>query len=236
MFSLLTIGFLIGISHAFEADHLAAVTALVSGKSNRRNIFNQGMFWGAGHTITLFLIGGGAILAGATIPEHFSMGLELIVGLMLVALGTHVLYRLKRDRAHFHRHQHNDGTKHFHLHSHAGDNAAHNPGKHRHAHPDAKALRSLWVGMMHGVAGSAALILTTASQINSPFMAVIYILLFGAGSLLGMAAMTALVALPLSWTARSLTRANTVLQLGIGTLTIGFGVFIALGNTQALWG
>lgn len=236
MLAILTLGFLIGITHAFEADHLAAVSSLVSGKTDRNTILKHGALWGLGHTITLLLVGGVVLLTGNAISEQFSVGLELIVGVMLVGLGGHVLYRLRRDRVHFHRHQHSDGTRHFHLHSHQNQPATHDPARHKHNHPDHSAKRTLAVGMMHGAAGSAALVLIAAAAMTTPLIGLLYILLFGAGSILGMAGMSVLIALPLTWTARAMTRLNGALQLVIGTVTIGLGFYTIAVSAQALLG
>jgi cytochrome c biogenesis protein CcdA len=236
MLTLLFLGLLIGIAHAFEADHLAAVSALVSGRSKRGAIVRHGAIWGLGHTLSLLVVGGGVILFGAQLPERLATELELVVGIMLVGLGAHVLYRLHRDRVHFHKHSHGDGTTHFHLHSHASEPKTHSPARHHHAHPDRSALRTLAVGIMHGLAGSAALILVTAASLNSIWTSLIYIALFGVGSILGMALISALIALPLSYTARYLTRANGVLQVTIGVLTIGIGGWTIRETALALIG
>lgn len=230
MIALLTLGFLIGVTHAFEADHLAAVSALVSGKSKRATILRHGAFWGVGHTITLTLIGGVVLLAGVGISPQASNGLEFIVGLMLLALGAHVLYRLRRDRAHFHRHSHGDTkgqgvAEHFHLHSHSNETTAHDRASHRHQHPDRAAFRSLAVGIMHGAAGSAALVLAAAAAMTSPLARLLYILLFGIGSIIGMVAMSMVIALPLVWSARHLTRLNSSLQLVVGLVTMAVGAY-----------
>lgn len=236
MFALLSLGFVIGLTHALEADHLAAISALVSGKTKRGSILRHGAIWGVGHTLTLLLIGGAVLITGASISEQFSTGLELMVGLMLFGLGAHVLYRLRRDRVHFHRHHHVDGETHFHLHSHENEAAAHDPSRHRHRHPDPAAARTLAVGVMHGAAGSAALVLAAAATMSSPITGMTYILLFGLGSILGMAAMSVLIALPLAWSARAMTRLNTTLQLTIGLVTMAIGGFTVAQTAQHLLG
>lgn len=236
MFALLSLGFIIGITHAFEADHLAAISALVSGKTKRGTILRHGAIWGLGHTLTLFLIGAVVLITGVGISEQFSNGLEMIVGLMLIGLGVHVLYRLHRDRVHFHRHRHADGETHFHLHSHENETRAHDPSHHRHRHPDPAASRTLTVGVMHGAAGSAALVLVAAAAMDSALTGLVYILLFGLGSILGMAAMSVLIALPLAWSARAMTRLNTTLQLTIGLVTIGIGGFTVAQTALVFWG
>jgi cytochrome c biogenesis protein CcdA len=236
MLTLLSLGFLIGIAHAFEADHVAAVSSLVSGRSRPRQMVRMGALWGIGHTLTLALVGGTILIAGTAIPATVSTGLEGVVGLMLIGLGGHVLWRLWRDRVHFHRHAHADGTEHLHLHSHRDEVRPHRAARHAHRHPDPTAVRTLLVGMMHGLAGSAALVLVTAAAMNSALAGVTYIALFGIGSILGMATVTLAIALPLSWTAGAMTRANGAIQVLIGTLTIGIGALTLVDSATMLLG
>jgi len=236
MLALLSLGFLIGISHAFEADHVAAVSSLVSGRTRIPTMIRHGAIWGVGHTTTLFFVGGAVLLSGSVIGPNFENGLEFVVGLMLLGLGGHVFYRLNRDRVHFHMHTHGDGQAHLHLHSHSGETTAHNPSDHHHRHPDGAVVRTLMVGMMHGMAGSASLVLVAAAAVTSPAVGLLYILLFGVGTILGMAIMSLVIALPLSYTAGALSRANTGLQLLIGTVTISVGLLKLYETSQALWG
>lgn len=221
MFGVLGLGFLIGMQHALEADHVAAVSSIAARRTNFRDIVKHGLTWGLGHTITLFIFAGAAILLGRAIPEHIAGPLETAVGFMLVGLGAHVLWRLWRDRVHFHQHRHDDGTAHLHLHSHAAEAVPHQRSPHDHQH--GFRWRSLLVGLMHGVAGSAALLVLTVTQAESPAYGLLYVLLFGMGSMLGMGALSAAIAVPLVVSARSLTWANRALQgiVGIVTTVIG---------------
>jgi hypothetical protein len=141
---------------------------------------------------------------------------------MLVGLGSHVLWRLWRDRVHFHRHGHGDGTVHFHAHSHAGEVAPH--ARTAHAHEHGFRWRTLLVGLMHGMAGSAALLVLTVSQASSPAVGLGYVALFGIGSMVGMGALSTLIAVPLAVTARRLTFANHGLQGAVGVVTVAIGV------------
>src|SRR6202166_4662788 len=166
MFGILGLGFLLGMQHALEADHIAAVSSIAARRSEMGDIVKHGLTWGLGHTLTLFAFARAAILLGHAIPEHLARPLEAAVGIMLVGLGAHVLWRLWRDRVHFHQHRHNDGTVHFHAHSHAGETAAHVRAVHAHAH--GFRWRTLMVGLMHGMAGSAALLVLAALQASSP--------------------------------------------------------------------
>lgn len=238
MLSFFTLAFFVGMRHALEADHVAAVSSLASNQTSTRNIVRTGAVWGMGHTLTLMAFAGSVIVLNATVPEHFTQWLEVAVGIMLIGLGGHIMYRLTRDRVHFHAHAHDDGRghslQHFHAHSHAeAPPNTHNPAHHQHDHK-AFPVRSLLVGMMHGMAGSGALLVLTASTAPTPLQGFAYVAVFGVGSILGMASLSILIAVPLTLSARFLTRANQVLQVLTGTATVGLGVFII--STSALWG
>ena len=133
-----------------------------------------------------------------------------------------MLWRLWRDRVHFHKHGHDDGTVHIHAHSHAGETAPHARAAHAHAH--GFRWRTLLVGLMHGMAGSAALLVFAVSQASSPAIALGYIALFGIGSMVGMGALSMVIAVPLVVSARWLTWANSGLQAIVGIITIAVGV------------
>ena len=123
------LGFCSGMQHALEADHIAAVSSIAARRTDVGDIVKHGLTWGLGHTLTLFVFAGAAILLGHAIPEHLARPLETAVGIMLVGLGAHVLWRLWRDRVHFHSHGHGDGTVHLHAHSHAGETDRRTPAR-----------------------------------------------------------------------------------------------------------
>jgi ABC-type nickel/cobalt efflux system permease component RcnA len=221
MFGILGLGFLLGMQHALEADHIAAVSSIAARRTDMGDIVKHGLTWGLGHTLTLFAFAGAAILLGHAIPEHLARPLETAVGIMLVGLGVHVLWRLWRDRVHFHEHGHGDGTVHIHAHSHAGETVAHDRAPHVHAH--GFRWRTLLVGLMHGMAGSAALLVLAVSQASSPPAGLAYVALFGIGSMAGMGALSAVIAVPLAVSARWLTWANHGLQGAVGVVTVAIG-------------
>jgi high-affinity nickel permease len=222
MFGILGLGFLLGMQHALEADHIAAVSSIAARRSHVGDIVRHGLTWGLGHTLTLFVFAGAAIWFGRAIPEHVARPLETAVGIMLVGLGAQVLWRLWRDRVHFHRHGHADGTVHIHAHSHAGEVLPH--ARAPHAHPHGFRWRTLLVGLMHGMAGSAALLVLAVSQAATPAVGLGYVALFGIGSMIGMAALSTVIAVPLVVSARWLTWANRGLQGAVGIVTIAIGV------------
>src|SRR6476660_8456221 len=229
MFGILGLGFLLGMQHALEADHIAAVSSIAARRTHVGDIVKHGLTWGLGHTLTLFSVAGAAIWLGRAVPEHFARPLETAVGIMLLGLGAHVLWRLWRDRVHFHKHRHDDGTVHIHAHSHAGETAPH--ARAAHAHDHGFRWRTLLVGLMHGMAGSAALLLLTVSQASSPAIGLGYIGLFGVGSMIGMGALSTVIAVPLAVSARWLTWTNSGLQGAVGMITVAIGVLTIAAAT-----
>jgi len=228
MFGILGLGFLLGMQHALEADHIAAVSSIAARRSRVGDIVKHGLTWGLGHTLTLFVFAGVAILLGRAIPETFAKPIEAAVGIMLIGLGAHVLWRLWRDRVHFHRHGHTDGTVHFHAHSHAGDTVAHVRNVHTHEH--GFRWRTLLVGLMHGMAGSAALLVLAVTQASSPMAGLGYVALFGIGSMIGMGVLSVVIAVPLAVSAHFLTFANRALQGVVGIVTIAIGLVTLVEN------
>ncbi len=231
MFGILGLGFLLGMQHALEADHIAAVSSIAARRSHVADIVKHGLTWGLGHTLTLFVFAGAAILLGRAIPDHVARPLETAVGVMLIGLGAHVLWRLWSDRVHFHQHGHGDGTVHFHAHSHAGETTPH--VRTAHAHEHRFRWRTLLVGLMHGMAGSAALLVLTVTQASSPAVGLGYIALFGIGSMIGMGALSTVIAIPLAVSARWLTWANRGLQGAVGLATVAIGITTVVETTLA---
>jgi hypothetical protein len=221
MFGVLGLGFLLGMQHALEADHIAAVSSIAARRTDVRDIVKHGLTWGLGHTLTLFVFAGIAIIIGHAIPAQVAQPLETAVGIMLVGLGAHVLWRLWHDRVHFHQHGHGDGVKHIHVHSHANEKIPHRNSAHM--HPHGFRWRTLLVGLMHGMAGSAALLLLAVSQVPNPAYGMFYVALFGIGSMIGMGALSVVLAVPLAVSARWLTWANRGLQGAVGLVTIAIG-------------
>lgn len=232
---ILVLGLFIGMQHALEADHVAAVSSIAAKQSSVRRIITHGAVWGVGHTLTLMLIAGGALLFGLVITDAVAGWLEFTVGLMLIGLGGNLVYTMIKERIHFHRHRHDDLT-HFHAHSHKGETAPHDPNLHDHAHPKGLPVRTLLVGMMHGMAGSAALMVLTATTVGSVPMGFAYIVLFGLGSVVGMAVLSAFIAVPLTWTAKALTWANRSIQGAVGVATVILGWFVIEENLMMLLG
>ena len=233
MIPVLILGFLLGLQHATEADHLAAVASLVAGRKNLRNILGHGLMWGLGHALALGSFAVLVLLLRGHVPARVADGMETAVGAMLVLLGCSVIYRLARDRIHFHSHRHRDGTVHFHAHSHAADGMPHRNSSHEHSHRPHAMKRSLAVGVMHGLAGSAALVALSAPSGN--WLGISMILLFSLGSILGMVALSGIIALPLGLSDRLATGFNNLLQSGIGLVSIAIGVRHMIEHGAVFW-
>jgi hypothetical protein len=234
MISLLLLGLVLGMRHALEADHLAAVASLATRSKGMRGTVLQGAVWGLGHTLTLLAVGGACLLVRAAISERVAAALEGAVGVMLLLLGADVLRRMRQRRVHLHVHRHADGTVHLHAHRHAAEEA-HDRDHHQHAH-EGFPLRALLVGMVHGLAGSAALLLLTLTTLSSAWLGVAYITVFGIGSIAGMAVLAAVISLPLQGTARHLTGWYNGLEavIGAGTLLVGAWVLYHTSWVQSL--
>jgi len=232
MMEILLLGFLLGMRHALESDHVAAVASLVTRSPSMRESIRLGSMWGLGHTLTLFIFGTAVMLLGHMIPERMALMLEFAVGIMLVMLGIDVVRRFMRERIHFHAHRHADGTLHYHAHTHTSEEthalSSHHDVAHEHQHRNSFPVRALLVGIMHGMAGSAALIILTLQTVQSFGMGMLYIALFGLGSIGGMAALSMAIMLPLRHSARRYAGMHQYLQFGIGAATIVLGISIMI--------
>lgn len=220
--SVLVFGFLLGLKHAVEADHLAAVSTIVSERKSLLSSSLVGGLWGVGHTISLVVVGLAVILFDFEIGERTAQALELCVGLMLVVLGVNALRKLGRGgRLHLHAHQHGERA---HIHPHIHDAA---PEKDPHTHHGLRlGARPLLVGMVHGMAGSASLMLLVLSTISSPLVELVFIVIFGVGSIGGMMLMSALVGLPVYLTATRFKRAHLAVHGLAGLFSLSFGLFM----------
>ena len=222
--SVLLIGFLLGIRHATDPDHLAAVATLAIRHHSLAQSLRHGMAWGIGHTVVLLVVGTVVLAFGSSIPHGLATALELVVGGMLIALGVDVLRRLVRERKHVHVHTHGGGIRHMHAHSHAtADRAAHH---HEHTHNGGIPWRALAIGMTHGLAGSAGLIVLSLGAVQSWKTGVAFIALFGAGSIVGMATLSIAIAIPLRITADHLSDLFNGLAAAIGGFSCALGLLI----------
>lgn len=215
----LTLGFLLGMGHALDADHVVAVSTMVSRASGLRRAARLGVAWGLGHTLAL--AGAAVVVLGLrlAIPDRLAAAFEFLVGGLLVALGVRVFAGYRRRRVHAHPHAHDDAV-HVHFHAHAAGPA------HDHAHSERSAVVSLLTGMAHGLAGSAALLLLVVSRFQSVAVGLACVAFFGAGSVLGMVLVSLAIALPFAVTLPRVAWLADSLRLATGALSVSLGCWI----------
>jgi high-affinity nickel permease len=244
LLSIIALGFFLGMRHATDPDHVIAVTTIVSRQRSIRHAAVIGALWGVGHTITILAVGSAIILFGLVIPPRVGLTMELSVGLMLILLGVLNLSGMMRwitetlapmqTGQHAHPHGHGDYV-HSHRHGHGGAE------KHGHAEDATpvgwmdrtfgrlgvyQTVRPLAVGIVHGLAGSAAVALLVLTTIRVASWAVLYLLVFGMGTVAGMMLITAAIAVPFKFSQTRFARLNRGLGLASGLISLGFGLFI----------
>lgn len=245
--AIIALGFFLGMRHATDPDHVIAVSTIVSRERSILKAGLIGVLWGCGHTLTIVAVGAAIILFGLAIPARLGLTMEFSVALMLILLGilnlTGVMQwfsekfspahpKIEGEHAHLHQH---DGKMHLHWHSHNPSGEHHGESlapPRRLAEPFAKlglfhTLRPLLIGIVHGLAGSAAVALLVLSTIRDPKWAVLYLLVFGVGTVAGMMLITAAIALPFSFAGYKFAWLNRTLITGSGLLSLGFGLFVA---------
>lgn len=232
--SFLLLGVLIGMQHALEADHLAAVAALGAKQSGRRRLLLLGTYWGIGHTAALLVLSSAVILLGFVLTKRIEAAVEMAVGVVVALLGVNVLRTVLRRRIHFHVHDHGDGRRHVHAHGHAHETVPHAHSAHRHAHPERGLLTALSVGLVHGAAGSGALLVLTAATAASVPSALLYVAAFGCGSIIGMAALSFVASYPLRALERAAGWLNTAAMAAIGCVAITIGTNLIVENWPIL--
>ena len=224
--SVLGLGFLLGLRHAFDPDHLAAVSTFVTEHPNPWRSALVGASWGLGHTLALLAFGGAVVAFRIVLSPELAAYLELAVAAVLIFLGANVLRELWKNRPvlHLHRHEH-DGALHTHLHVHRRSEEHTAQHVHRH-HLLRLGRKPFLVGIVHGMAGTAALMLLVVGVIPSALLAVFYILIFGLGSIGGMVLISALMSLPLAMAGKRIRSAERVLRFSAGCFSIAFGLFL----------
>lgn len=229
LFAILSLGFIFGLKHATEVDHVVAVSTIVSRhKSVFRSAF-VGALWGMGHTLSLLAIAVVVLWFRVAIPERVSGWLEFGVALMIIGLGVSALWRALRRNSHVHLHQHShDGVSHTHIHFHEHETEHAVSSASPHSHRVSRVgWKPIFVGMMHGLAGSGALTLLVLTEIKSAWIGLLYVLTFGFGSIVAMLLMSGLIGLPFALTSRKLTHAHQGLQTLAAILSICFGIWYA---------
>src|SRR2546421_8282853 len=224
------IGLLLGFRHAFEPDHLAAVSTLATRPGARLwSGARLGLVWGVGHTATVGVVVAVILVLGLELPARLWPAAELLVAALLVLLGSVVIWRYARGRWHMHAHSHAGGVQpHIHLHSHA-----HEVGHaHSHARPDAR--RSLGFGIAHGLAGSGAIAALLVAAAPDTAARVLYFATFGGGTILGMLLVSLTLGLAVRVAAGKRTRWATVLHVASATASVIVGILLGVGTVRRL--
>lgn len=242
--SIVVIGFFLGMRHATEPDHVIAVSTIVARQQSARRAGLIGMLWGLGHTLTIFAVGTAIILFNIVIPSRVGLSMELSVGLMLILLGGWNLWDFFRATSHISRAD--TGTMfHFEPHSHGGYLHTHSYLESPNPHDQApqqllvspldiglskvgryQSLRPLIVGIVHGLAGSAAIALLILASIRNPVWGIAYLLIFGIGTIMGMMLITLSIASTLRYARSRFRRFNVNLAMASGLISVAFGMFL----------
>lgn len=218
--SVLVLGFVLGLRHATDADHVVAVSTIASRARSAKKAIEVGVAWGLGHALTVLVVGGAIVLFGVVIPPRLGLGMELSVAVMLIVLGAMNLSGAVR-----------------HLHDAA--HTRHDPARESAPAPlpSVSLLRSMGVGVVHGMAGSAAVALLVLATIDNARWALLYLAIFGLGTIVGMVVLTSAMAVPVAVTAGRFERAHRRLSRFAGALSVIFGLFLAyrIGFVEGLF-
>jgi high-affinity nickel-transport protein len=245
--SLTLLGFFLGMRHATDPDHVIAVSTIVTRQPTIRAALLIGSLWGIGHTLTIVAVGGVIVLFTIVIPPRVGLSMEMAVALMLIVLGmwnlTGILEHIRgfrpsngagSGRLENHSHSHGD-----YVHSHLSGREA---GQHGHGDDQTpvawldrrvgdlgvyQIVRPLVIGLVHGLAGSAAVALLVLALIKNPWWAIMYLVLFGIGTIAGMMLITAAIGAVLAYASSRSSRVERYLRVASGLLSLGFGLFLA---------
>ena len=223
---ILLISLFLGLRHASDPDHLAAVTTLIASEEEReraRKAGLMGFFWGLGHGTTLLILGLPLVLFNRFLPEPVQQAAEVAIGAIIVFLAVRLLLRWRRGFYHVHAHAHDEGPDHRHVHSHKEDERH----EHEHAVPHRTPLSAYGVGLVHGIGGSGGLTLLLLSTISNQAEAAGALLIFAAGTAVSMALLSTAFGLVIAGgpIGRNFERVAPVL----GILSMAFGIWYALG-------
>ena len=241
LLSIIALGFFLGMRHATDPDHVIAVTTIVSRQQSIRQAALIGILWGVGHTITILIVGSAIILFGIVIPPRLGLSMELSVGLMLILLGVLNLSGIMRwitetfTPTQAGSHSHTIGNSIVrHSHGQSAGKYIHDTVNMQERWMDRtfgqlgiyQVVRPLAVGLVHGLAGSAAVALLLLTTIRVPSLAVLYLLVFGIGTIAGMMLISTAIAVPFKYSQTRFARVNRSLGVVSGIISVAFGVFI----------
>jgi ABC-type nickel/cobalt efflux system permease component RcnA len=220
--AIVAVGGLLGVRHAFEPDHLAAVSTLATRPAARLwSAARLGLVWGLGHTATVGVVALLIIALGVQLPARLWPAAELLVAGLLVLLGTIVIWRYVRGRWHMHTHAHTAASPHFHLHSHASEPS------HGHSHAGADARRSLGFGVAHGLAGSGAIAALLVAAVPDTTSRLVYFAAFSIGTIVGMLGVSLTLSVLVRFAAERGARWATVLHVGAAVGSVVAGLVLA---------
>src|SRR5712692_4974640 len=220
LLALAGLGLLLGFRHAFEPDPLAAVSTLATRQGRLLDACRLGLAWALGHTASVGVVVGAIILFGLHLPDRLWPAADLLVALLLIALGGTVILRYARGRWHLHAHSHAEGP-HLHLHSHTHGTA------HEHAHPQGDAGRSLGFGLLHGLAGSAAILVLLVAAAPTRAAQLAYFVAFACGTMIGMLLVSSSLASLVRLASGRGARWASVLHLGSALASVAVGLILA---------
>jgi cytochrome c biogenesis protein CcdA len=217
LFSVLALGFILGIKHAIEPDHVIAVSTIASNSKKLWHASLAGVFWGIGHTATLFILGIILILMKNDLSDKWSMSLEFLVGIMLIYLGITSLLTFRKHKQHSHLKE--EHSKNDHLNK-----------------KDVSYFKSMFIGFVHGLAGSAALVLLTMSAVDTVWQGVLYILIFGVGTTIGMLIFTTILGIPFVLSKKRFKLSRSLILI-TGAISVMFGIYYMynLGINEGLF-
>jgi ABC-type nickel/cobalt efflux system permease component RcnA len=245
--SLILLGFFLGMRHATDPDHVIAVSTIVTRQPTVRAALLIGSLWGVGHTLTIVAVGGALVLFTIVIPPRLGLSMEMAVALMLIVLGmwnlTGFFEQIRGIRS---SGEGSAGPLHVHWYGHRDFVHCHpsglEPGQHGHCEDQTRVswadrrlgglgvyqmLRPLIVGLVHGLAGSAAVALLVLALIKNAWWAMAYLVLFGIGTIAGMMLITAAIGSVLAYASRQSSQVERYLRVASGLLSVGFGLFLA---------
>jgi ABC-type nickel/cobalt efflux system permease component RcnA len=231
LLSVLAIGFLMGIKHAIEPDHVIAVSTIASKSRKLWDASLAGVFWGIGHTATLFIVGIIIILMKGAISNTWSMSLEFLVGIMLVYLGITSILNTRKKKQHAHIQEEDSAPDHVH-----NQNLNLNVNQEASMKKEFSYYKSLVIGFIHGLAGSAAMVLLTMSTVDTVWQGSLYILIFGVGTTIGMLVFTTILGIPFVMSKERFTLSGRLIMI-TGIISVLFGIYYMynLGFNEGLF-